>query len=628
MPQEAENDKHKIGLHIPGILRLLSENLYSDPRVALRELLQNAYDSCRRRALEDTQVRDYEPHIDITLNPQERTIAIKDNGSGLTESEIHTYLATVGRSYTSELRSRLASGESVDAEGLIGQFGLGLLSAFTVANRVEMLTQSYKPDSQTWHWSSDGSEYYRLEPAVKRNTGTSFILHLKLEGEFLLNPTLMTRAVLQYADFLPVKITINGGDAALNRMNAPWHVPRDGMQYHLKFIADQFDVHEPLTVVVLHDHVETSYGVDGSPGNTTTVPLRGVLFVPVGSVLSTREFGDVWVYVRRMFVTDDEKDLLPRWAKFVRGVVSSPMLHLTASREQLRRDETFYAVQQALESQLLKHFTMLASESSEIWQNIVYEHNDLIKGWALESPVLFDSVADIVTFETSRGRQTLPAYLEYSGGRIYYFEEESSATQEITLYEAQGLAAINASRFAEEDFLKEYARRRELDLFQLQPGSDWVFDTVDEEVIKQWEFVISYFSEQGIDTRVVSFDPASIPAILVYPPGSEFISKARNAINQGEIGGPLAGLIEEYLRLRDPLENASRGTIHLNASNSLMKKLVTLSPDLPEFTAALEIIYHNAEFFAGRSMTAQQARQSFDMISYSVEQLISGNTRS
>jgi molecular chaperone HtpG len=138
----------------------------------------------------------------------------------------------------------------------------------------------------------------------------------------------------------------------------------------------------------------------------------------MGSIVSIREYGDVSVYIRRMFVTEEERELLPRWAKFVRGVVESPILNPTVSREQVRRDEVFYQIQTAIEDQLIAFLQDLAEHNPAAWRNIVIAHNDLIKAWALESRTFFDAVCDLVTFETSRGRLSVQEYLQASGGRF------------------------------------------------------------------------------------------------------------------------------------------------------------------------------------------------------------------
>jgi molecular chaperone HtpG len=611
---------HPINLHVPGILKLLSEHLYSDPRVALREVIQNAHDSCQRRMAEDPSSAGYSPRIDITLDAEKRLCVIRDNGSGLTEPEIHMYLATIGRGYTAELRERLQFGHRDEALALIGQFGLGLLSAFIVADRVVMVTRSYRPGSPALRWVSAGEETYTLGSGEQDEPGSVFTLHLKLAGEFLLNEGVVHKAIRTYADFLKVPIYLNGSPQPVNVIDAPWH-RGDDVEGYKRYITERFGVRDPLTILPLTDHVETVQLQDGTQ-DQIVMPLSGVLFVPTGSVVSIREYGDVSVYIRRMYITDEERELLPGWAKFVRGVVECPVLRPTVSREQVRRDESFYRVQHAIEGQLVGHLQHLAEHEPGVWRNIVVAHNDLIKGWALQSPVFFAAVCDLVTFETSRGRLTMREYLEASDGDIYYFVEERGATQEKMLYEARGLVVIDASRFAEEAFLQAYARMHPgVNLRQLEPGASFVFVEVAEPG-PTWEMVTTYFNEQGIPTRVVSFEPQSIPAIVVYPPGSDHISEARAALDGGEISGPLANLVEEYLRLRDPAHTATQGILHLNAASPLMQRLLKIPPEHDAYTAALEIVYHNARFFAGRTLTAQEARLGFDMISYSVEQLV------
>jgi molecular chaperone HtpG len=614
---EQPESTHPINLHVPGILKLLSEHLYSDPKVALRELIQNAHDSCLRRLAEDPDYDDLDPRIDIYIDKEKHQFVIKDNGSGLTEQEIHDYLATIGRGYTGELRERLQFSSRGEVLALIGQFGLGLLSAFIVADRIELVTRSYQPKEPAWHWISLGEETYTLAQTSRPSPGSTFTLNLKLEGYFLQNEDVVREGIRTYADFLTVPIHLNDSVEPVNTIDAPWHLPDVSMEDYRQFVAERFGANAPLTIVPLHDHVEP-VGDD----DELVTPLAGVLFVPTGSIISVREYGDVAIYIRRMYITNEDRDLLPRWARFVRGVVDSPVLRPTVSREQVRRDEVFFQVQSAIEAQLLAHLQDLAQADPAAWRNIVVAHNDLIKGWALESRTFFDAVCDLVTFETSQGRLSLLEYLERTDGDIYYFVEERGATQEKMLYEARGLTVIDASRFAEEAFLQAYARTHpHIQLRQLAPGAAFVFGDVDDPR-DLWTSISRYYAEQGILTRVVSFEPKDIPAMLIYPPGSDHIAETRAALEGGEISGPIAGLVEAYLAMRDPTRTGTQGTLHINANSPLMQRVRALPPEHEAFTAALEIVYHNARFFAGRTLTAQEAKLGFEMISYSVEQLV------
>ncbi len=616
----AGEESYAIKLHLPGILTMLSEHLYSDPKVALRELLQNAYDSCQRRLVEHPEPG-YQPRITIHIDPARRTLTLSDNGSGLTALEIHEYLSTIGRSYTGMLRDRLAFADHEGQYALIGQFGLGILAAFVAAHKVELVTRSVEGEGEgAWRWASAGEDSYTLTPTTRKAVGTTVTLHVKPEGEFLLNEYLVGDAVRLYADFLDVPVYLNQGPTPVNTMRAPWH-QESGQEGYLRYVVDRFDVPVPLTVIPLKDHVERITLPDGRQESIVT-PLAGVLFVPTGSILSIREYGEVAVYVRRMLITGQERELLPMWAKFVSGVVESPALNPTASREHVQRDETFFRIQRAIEAQLIAHFRQLAAERPDAWKTLALIHNDLIKAWALENPILFTAICDLVTFDTNLGRLSLKDYLPLSGGTIYYFTEAKGAVQEQVLYEARDLPVINASRYVEESFLQAYADSHpDVALSQLEPGALLVFEDV-AEGLGEWKAVTDYYAEQGIPVRVARFKPESIPAILVFPPGSEDLARTKALMQSGELSGKVADLVESFYKTRAPDQGANYGILHLNAANPLMQHLKTLSPASALFTAALEIVYHNTRFFGQQMLSAEQARLSFDMISFSLHQLI------
>src|SRR5688572_17961001 len=144
-------------------MKVLGESLYSTPNVAIRELVQNAHDSCHRRRLETQD--DFEPCIRVIPDSRARTLAIEDNGAGLTKSEIERYLATVGAGYTRLLRERSSEAR------LIGQFGLGFLSAFIVSEKTEVWTCSYQDPERAWSFSTRSGESYSIQPGEPREIG-------------------------------------------------------------------------------------------------------------------------------------------------------------------------------------------------------------------------------------------------------------------------------------------------------------------------------------------------------------------------------------------------------------------------------------------------------------------------
>src|SRR5438093_525470 len=264
-------ERQRFNLHLPGLLKVLAEHLYSSKKVGVRELIQNSHDSCVRRRIEGAE-EDYKPRIHLEIDGNKRMLRISDNGHGLTADEITNYLATIGRGYTRELRERLSLESAAEAGELIGQFGLGFLSAFLLASEVTLLTRSAQ-GGPCYRWQSAGDEYYEMVPGV-------------------------------------------------------------------------------------------------------------------------REFGDLNVYIRKMFICERERDLLPPWARFVRGVIDSPLLQPTASRESIHQDENFELVRQSIEEQLGEGLRQLAEDDLGTWRRMVRGHADVIIGWAVSHNEFFERVED------------------------------------------------------------------------------------------------------------------------------------------------------------------------------------------------------------------------------------------
>src|SRR5262249_28155931 len=171
------SDRQRFNLHLPGLLKVLAEHLYSSKKVGVRELIQNSHDSCVRRRVEGDDER-YRPRIDVSFDAAKKTLTITDNGFGLTADEIANYLSTIGRGYTRELREKLTMFDQAEAGELIGQFGLGFLSAFLLASEVTLTTRSFQ-GGPCYKWQSVGDEYYELVPGWREEIGTTVELKLK-----------------------------------------------------------------------------------------------------------------------------------------------------------------------------------------------------------------------------------------------------------------------------------------------------------------------------------------------------------------------------------------------------------------------------------------------------------------
>ncbi len=605
------SERQRFNLHLPGLLKVLAEHLYTSKKVGIRELIQNAHDSCVRRKIEVNDLH-YVPRIDVGLDQKRRIVTIADNGNGLTEEEIGTYLATIGRGYTRELREKLAFTSPSEAAELIGQFGLGFLSAFLLAGEVTLVTRSVK-GGPALRWHSSGDEHYEITPAERGEFGTTVELKIKPAASFILSEQTLTDTVRGYADFLPIPIHVNGDEYPVNLMAPPWDDATPARAIG-EYIARVFNGMRSLCVFPLCD-TRVSIGHD-----TITVPLQGFLFVPPGSVASVREYGDLNIFIRRMFICERERDLLPPWARFVRGVIECPLLQPTASREGIHQDENFELVRQALEIQLGQGLQQLAQEDPGVWRKVVRGHSDVIIGWAVSDNDFFEKVEDIVTFRTTRGPLSLPEYLEQSGGSLYYVTRELGSLQEQVLAEARDVPAIDASWFSVTPFLEKYAQRHaDVNLVQLDGESQQLLRPAADGIFAP---LLEHYRAAGIRAAVASFRPAEAPALVLYPQGAELAREAEASLQAGDLPGPLAGLVHEYIEGRFGDRDELAGTLYLNAANPLVRRLAEKPPPAETRAAVLGLIHQVARLFAGRMLSAADAVGAFAEMTRSLQGLV------
>jgi len=606
-----KQEQYEIKINLPGLLQMLGTNIYADSAVAVREMIQNAHDSCVRRQEEDpASLRS--PRIDISFDSKARTIIFQDNGSGLTESEIHKYLSTIGQGYTAELRRALNTNNRSAAQKLIGQFGLGLLSAFSIGEKVRITTCSYQTPDQAHQWECDGDINYTLMPVEVKDVGTKVVIYVNEAGRDLLQTEELRRIIKQYADFLSIPIYLTPSILPINTIFAPWDNEPGAPSYNT-YIEQRFDI-PPLEIIPVN--------VD-----EPDIVIRGVLYVPLKSILSIQEFGEIDVYCSRMFVIGNDRELLPKWAKFVQGVIDTPTLTPSVSRDTIVRNDAYDRVKQCLGEVIFKHLENLAQTNRRRLRGIITNHNTLIKAWGLEEDNFFDRICDLVEFETDAGRMTIPEYRAKLRGEdvIYYFSDIGSGTPQKILFQAKGLPVIDASYGAEEAFLRKYADRKNVEIRKMEVGADFLFEEFSDPD-GTWDHLISLYDRRGIEAKVVSFEPVQIPAVLVTRPTPPFIEEFEKLLNRSNIGGDLRRLFDDFKRSQEQQSRhyltLGATVLYLNAKNSVMQKVqeIELRPDIMELV--LIAIYNNAILFESHVITPENAKRMFSTNNSTIEMLI------
>ncbi len=430
---EAVSAKQTIGFQaeINQLLRLMIHSLYSNKEIFLRELISNAADALEKLrflALADESLLagDSKLKIWIDYDPKTRTITVRDNGIGMTRQEVIDHIGTIARSGTREFLSALTGDVAKDSQ-LIGQFGVGFYSAFIVADRVTLETRRAGVSAEEGvRWESTGDQEYTLETIAKPARGTSVTLHLKAEEDEFLNGLRLREIIKKFSDHIafPIVMKKEGKDEeeVVNRASALWTRPREEIsvsdyEEFYKHVAHDFQ--PPLAY--LHSRVE----------GTTEYTL--LLYIPRHAPF------DLWdreprhgvkLYVKRVFIMEDPK-LLPRYLRFIRGVIDSNDLPLNVSRELLQENRILERIRAGTVKKVLGMLEDL--NEPEKYQTFWQVFGTVFKEGIIEDPKNRSRIAELLRFASTydASESQTVSLRDYLGRmkegqeKIYYLVAES-----------------------------------------------------------------------------------------------------------------------------------------------------------------------------------------------------------
>ncbi len=433
---EETKKTHKFEADVSQVLRLVINSLYSNKEIFLRELISNASDALgklRFRALTEPELVEggADLAIRIEVDRDAHTLTISDNGIGMSAEELENNLGTVAHSGTQEFLQRL--GESKDGDvNLIGQFGVGFYSAYLVADRVEVVTRA-AGSKQAHRWSSDGHESFTIEAARRMEQGTDIVLHLKEDQRGFEDEFRIRDLVKRYSDYIeqPVELrvekTAREGDdkkkelewERINEASALWRKrPQEikDEQYSEFYKHLTHDFEPPLARK--HFHVEGTQEFVGLLFIPKRPPMD--LFMPEGR-------HGVRLYVKRVFIMDDCEELLPRWLRFVRGLLDSEDLPLNVSREILQDS----SIVRTIRKQMVKRsLDMIESLSEEDFKSFWSAYGPVLKEGLHFEPDHKERLAKLMRYESStqEGLVSLPDYVDRmkeNQKAIYYMQGAS-----------------------------------------------------------------------------------------------------------------------------------------------------------------------------------------------------------
>ena len=467
------DEQGQIQIHTENIFPIIKKAVYSGHEVFLRELVSNGVDAISKRRMAamagDCSEGD-DGCIRISVDREAKTLTISDNGIGMTADEVKRYINQVAFSSAEDFLEKYKQ----EDDAIIGHFGLGFYSSFMVAERVELLTRSARPDAEAIRWSCDGSPNFSLSAAEKEQPGTDVILHLMEEELEYIEPARIRTLINTYCDFMAVPVQLEG--ETINKMEAPWR--KSARELSDQDYIDLYNYLYPFQGdPLLWVHLNTDY-----PYN-----LQGILFFPKQTGRADWEKGEIKLYCNQVFVSDSIKEVVPRYLLPLRGVIDSPDIPLNVSRSALQTDRRVRSIGNFVAKKVADRLRSLKQDDpkayAEAWDSLA----PFVKIGAMEDDKFADQVAELILFGTTaqaagEGDDTDPiaagdkAYTTLEGyrsrlegdnnKRVLYSTDDIAQAGALNLWTSQGAEVLKLETVIDTQFIPWLEQRHDELTFQ------------------------------------------------------------------------------------------------------------------------------------------------------------------
>ncbi len=429
--------KHEFQTEVTQLLDLMIHSLYSNKEIFLRELVSNssdALDKLNYLCISDDKYKDlkYEPKIQIKLDKDAKTLTISDSGIGMSKDELVKNLGTIAKSGTKSFVEKL-SGDAKKDSSLIGQFGVGFYSAFMVANRVEV--HSRKATSKSANvWISEGGGSYEIESSKKDTHGTTIILHLKDDESEFLESYRIKSIIEKYSNHIPFPIFLEESkeedgkteitNDQINKASALWRMSKSEIkdkEYKDFYKSISHDSEDPT--LYIHTKAEG------------TIEYNTLFYIPKTAPFDMFRVdyqSGIKLYVKRVFITDDDKELLPTYLRFVRGIIDVEDLPLNVSRELLQQNVILSKVKKASVKKILSELKKLKNKDFEAYKKFYEVFGRVLKEGIMGEFENRDLLLELLLFKSSK-RDELIDLAQYKEAmvenqkEIYYITGESAS---------------------------------------------------------------------------------------------------------------------------------------------------------------------------------------------------------
>jgi molecular chaperone HtpG len=620
-------EKGNITIHTENIFPIIKKSLYTDHEIFLRELISNAVDAISKLKMAslagEVSTELPEPEISLAIDAEKKTLAITDNGIGLTADEVKKYINQVAFSSAEEFVSKYQK----SANDLIGHFGLGFYSAFMVAKQVEIDTLSYQAGAQAVHWICDGSPEFELTESTRSQVGTTITLTLLDDEEEYLEPSRVRQLVKTYSDFLSIPIKFE--NEVINKQKAPWKESPQNLtdEDYLEFYRYLYPFQEdPLLWV----HLNTDY----------PFLLNGILYFPKLRPDVDVSKGQIKLFCNQVFVSDHCEEIIPDFLMPLRGVIDSPDIPLNVSRSALTNHRTVRRIADFISKKVADRLKTVyknnAAEYIRCWEDV----GTFVKYGSLKDEKFKDQVKDILIYPTTytlpaleteapkvevageddawqdvaseadsanpyekAGYTTLISYLERNKdkheNRVFYATDKTAQATYVELYKNQGLEVLYLDSFIDTNYFIPFLEREnsevkfarvDAELEQSLLKDDKAAEIVDPTTNKTRSEQIKEIFEKALAKSTVTVraeslkgeDPQSVPPAVVLLPEEMRRFRDMIALNQPQ-GSPGAAFPEQHVLvvntahpLIENIRQLSQGSIIQEGGESPSAELANL----------------------------------------------------
>ncbi|HCQ0951707.1 TPA: HSP90 family protein [Listeria monocytogenes] len=573
-----ENYSHRFQVNLAGMIDILSNHLYDEKDVYIRELLQNATDAIRARKKIDSTLEG-KIHASLTGDNNEKTLIIEDNGIGLTEDEVHAFLATIANSSKGE---KNFDGES--SNDFIGRFGIGLLSCFIVSDEIVMISTSQKDGGTTeWRGKADGTYSVRKIETDTREPGTQVYLRLRAGLE-------------DHPECEDVEYLINTLKKYGASLESNIIVEMNGLEEEINSWTKQFSDKETLSTLsreqiiqygeyILGTHFQDYFLIENESGRTFGIAYMIPHAVQMNAIRKNT------VFLNKMFVTSEANNILPDWSFFAKCVIWTDELQPVASREAFYKNERLTSVASELGVALKKGIETLPEEAL---MKLLATHYLGFKALASEDAPFLKLIYPYLPVRTLNGEEKLGDIIA-KNDVIYYTYSVDDFRQIKDIARSSGMTLINGGYSYDSPILAQlsyFVEGTEFVLIQPEEMTDKLRPmTADEKQAYQpiLTEMNSMMAEFDTDVLIKHFEPKDLPIIFIHSTATQELRELERAVE--ETTSVFSDILESIQKEQEP---APLAHLYLNLDNELIKRLFTSEKTVKELSVIVNVRYIQA----------------------------------